>query len=82
MYKLTRHNVKFCCLSSMTLNLMLASFQNWFLGKLNLPWVKVSNGLQRVGAPQQLIQQADDISKAWSLGPILEPALQHQLVNG
>lgn len=51
-------------------------------GRGTLPRVKVSDGLQGVGAPQQLVQEVDDVSEAWPLGPILEPALQHELVNG
>lgn len=48
----------------------------------NVPWVKICDGLQRVRAPQQFVQQVNDISKAWSLGAIVEPALQHELING
>lgn len=46
------------------------------------PWVKVGNGLEGIGAPQQLVQQVDDITETRPLGAILQPALQHELVNG
>lgn len=46
------------------------------------PWVKVGDGLEGIGAPQQLVQQVDDITETRPLGAILQPALQHELVNG
>lgn len=50
--------------------------------KKSSPWVKVSDGLEGVGAPQQFVQQVDDVAEARPLGAVLQPALQHELVDG
>ena len=46
-----------------------------------LPGVKVSDGLQGLGALEQLVEDADDVREAGSLGAVVLPALQHQLVH-
>ena len=47
-----------------------------------IPGVEVCDSLQGLGAPEQLVQQADDVRETGPLGAVLQPALQHELVDG
>lgn len=47
-----------------------------------LPWVKVGDGFQRLRTPKQLVQKVDNVQEARSFGPVVLPALKHELVDG
>lgn len=46
------------------------------------PRVKVSQGLEGVRGSDELVQDADDVSKLGPAGALLLPALHHELVDG
>lgn len=47
-----------------------------------VPWIKVGDGFQRLGTPQQLVQKVDDVCEAGSFGAVVLPALKHELIDG
>lgn len=47
-----------------------------------IPWIKVSDGFQRLGALQQLVQNVDDVCEARSFGSVVLPTLEHELIDG
>lgn len=42
-----------------------------------IPWIKVSDGFQRLWASEQFVQNVDDVSEARSLGAVVLPTLKH-----
>lgn len=48
----------------------------------DLPGIKVSQGLEGVGGPDELVEDADDVGELGAAGTFLLPALHHELVDG
>lgn len=46
------------------------------------PWVEVRDSFQGLRVHEQLVEHVDDVDEARTLGAVMQPALQHQLVDG
>ena len=46
-----------------------------------IPWIKVSDGFQRLWAPEQFVQYGDSVSEARPFGAVVLPTLEHELVD-
>lgn len=46
-----------------------------------IPWIKVSDGFQRLWASEQFVQNVDDVCEARSFGAVVLPTLEHELVD-
>ena len=48
----------------------------------DIPWVEVGDGFQGLWALEEFVQDVDDVCEARPLGAVVQPALQHELVDG
>lgn len=47
-----------------------------------IPWIKVCDGAQRLRTLEQLVQHVDNVGEAGSFGAVVQPTLEHELVDG
>lgn len=66
----------------MTISFNVVSFiSNFEIQIMLIPWIKVSDGFQRLWASEQFVQYVDDVCEARSFGAVVLPTLEHELID-